>query len=214
MEVLPYFLPEAETQGDGAAGAAVHERPYFLFVGRLERIKGLEDVIDAFRRHGDADLLIAGTGTHEAALRERAAGMPNVRFLGRLDADELGRYYANALALVVPSVGFETFGIILIEAFRSGPPVIARRLGPFPEIVERAQGGLLFSTEDELVAALGRLQHDAESRSSAATAGRRAFSENWSESVVVPRYLELLQGAAERKGLELTARLLSNEVAT
>lgn len=60
----------------------------------------------------------------------------------------------------MPSVCYETFGIILIESFRLGTPVIARRLGPFPEIVERAGAGELFHTGDELVAAMRRLQAD------------------------------------------------------
>ncbi|HEX6309665.1 MAG TPA: glycosyltransferase family 4 protein [Longimicrobiales bacterium] len=211
MEVLPYFLP-----GDAAdvAGAPERpqERPYFLFVGRLERIKGLEDVIEAFRSYPDADLLVAGSGTHEAVLRGLAEGMDNVKFLGRLDAGRLATYYRHAIALVVPSVGFETFGIILIEAFRSSTPVIARRLGPFPEIVERAGAGELFGTGAELLAALHRLQHDAEHRARLAASGRSAFFAHWSEQVVVPRYLELLRTAAERSGRHETAGLLSNGV--
>ncbi|MGH7447642.1 MAG: glycosyltransferase family 4 protein [Longimicrobiales bacterium] len=211
MEVMPYFLPDQESE-HAAPADSPNDRPFFLFVGRLERIKGLEDVIDAFRRYDRADLLIAGTGTHEAALRERAAGLPHVRFLGRLNAAELAAHYAHALALVVPSAGFETFGIILIEAFRAGLPVIARRIGPFPEIVERAQGGLLFSAQDELVAALDTLERDTAQRARLADNGRTAFLEHWSEHVVVPRYLQLLGNAAERKGYVRTARSLSNEV--
>ena len=55
--------------------------------------------------------------------------------------EELTAYYRGALGLIVPSVCYETFGIILIESFRLGTPVIARRLGPFPEIVEKAMSG-------------------------------------------------------------------------
>lgn len=211
MEVLPYFLPGDAGTPRGAAESP-HERPYFLFVGRLERIKGLEDVIEAFRQYPDADLLVAGSGTHEPVLRQLAQGMDNVKFLGRLDAAALATVYRHALALVVPSAGFETFGIILIEAFRSGTPVIARRLGPFPEIVERAGAGELFSTQAELIDALGRLQQDAEYRARLASSGRSAVEQHWSEQVVVPRYLELLRGAAERSGREQTARLLSSGV--
>ncbi len=116
-------------------GASPHPRPYFLFVGRLEKIKGLDDVIPVFRDYSGADLLIAGDGEYAATLRERAAGLPRVQFLGRVALDELRRYYEHAVALIVPSVCFETFGIILIEAFQQGTPVIARRIGPFPEIV-------------------------------------------------------------------------------
>ena len=211
MAVKPYFLPDGANERP-AASASPHGRPFYLFVGRLEKIKGLEDVIDAFRVFDGADLLVAGTGTHEASLRERAAGMDNVRFLGRLNADELADHYAHALALVVPSVGFETFGIILIEAFRSGLPVIARRMGPFPEIVERARGGLLFGSGDELITALRSLAQDDAYRQQLAANGKAAFREHWSESVVVPHYLKLLQEAAERKGYSRTAQLLSNGV--
>ena len=142
MEVLPYFLPdEGEPVSAAAEDATVHPRPYFLFVGRLERIKGLQDVIPLFRDYPDADLLVAGDGDYAPDLRQQAEGMPQVRFLGRVDPALLSRYYRNAVALIVPSVCYETFGIILIEAFRQGVPVVARRFGPFPEIVARAGGG-------------------------------------------------------------------------
>ena len=142
MEVIPYFLPD-DTSSAAATPASdsPHERPYFLFVGRLEKIKGLDDVIPVFRERDGADLLIAGDGEYGDTLRAIAGDSPRIKFLGRVTPDELSRYYRHAKALVVPSVCFETFGIILIEAFRQGTPVIARRIGPFPEIVERSGGG-------------------------------------------------------------------------
>ena len=207
MEVVPYFLPDLEESvaaddvGDSEDDSP-HGRPYFLFVGRLEKIKGLDDVIPAFRSGMDigADLVIAGDGDYRADLERLANGNPRVRFLGRLHPDDLSRWYRHARALVVPSICFETFGIILIEAFRSGTPVIARRLGPFPEIVEAAGAGELFETEDELIAALRRLSDDDDHRDRLAAAGPVAFANRWSESVVVPKYLDVVRRAAERRG--------------
>jgi len=201
MEVVSYFLPMPEPRA--AADAETdppHERPYFLFVGRLERIKGLDDVIPVFERYDRADLLIAGDGEHADRLREIAAGNPRVRFLGRVAPDALDRYYAHAVALIVPSVGFETFGIILIESFRQRTPVIARRIGPFPEIVQRSGGGELFDGPDELAAALGRMQADPARRERLARAGWEGFVRNWSEPVVVPRYLEVVRRTAIARG--------------
>ena len=208
MAVLPYFLPDPGPEESAerlearaaASGAPPQERPYFLFVGRLERIKGLDDVLPSFRGAGAADLLIAGDGAYGDTLRAQAAGSPRVRFLGRVSPAELGRYYAHATALIVPSVCYETFGIILIEAFRNGTPVIARRIGPFPEIVEAAAAGELFETQAELEAGMARLLGDPALRAERARAGFRAFRERWSESAVLPRYLELVRRAAERKG--------------
>lgn len=202
MEVVPYFLPDIPAHGTQTVDdAAPHDRPYFLFVGRLEKIKGLDDVIPLFRGKPRADLLIAGDGEYAATLRELAAGAPHVRFLGRLRPDELGRYYRHARALVVPSVCYETFGIILIEAFRQGIPVIARRLGPFPEIVERSGAGELFDSRAELEAAMSSFLDDSDRRRRLGEAGRRAFSEHWSESAVVPQYLGVVARAAESRGL-------------
>ncbi len=200
MEVVPYFLPDPEPRADGAPGPRPHERPYFLFVGRLERIKGLDDVIPVFRDFADADLLIAGDGEHAATLRGQASGIEGVRFLGRVAPEDLARYYEHAVALIVPSICFETFGIILIEAFRASTPVVARRLGPFPEIVEHAGGGELFSSTDELVGALRRMLADPGHRDRLARAGNAAFRSTWTESAVLPRYLDVVRRAARARG--------------
>jgi glycosyltransferase involved in cell wall biosynthesis len=204
MEVLPYFLPEREA-GDAAhrpesPAPGAPARPYFLFVGRLERIKGLQEVIPLFRELPGADLWIAGAGDYAPELQRLASGMPNVRFLGRIPEAELARAYRHALALIVPSLCFETFGIILIEAFQNGIPVIARRLGPFPEIVESSGGGELFADAGELTAALRRMLAEPAHRAALAERGARAFRERWSESAVLPRYLGIARRAALARG--------------
>ena len=200
MEVIPYFLPDDAAVPVPAPAEPPHERPYFLFVGRLERIKGLDDVIPVFRDRDGADLLIAGDGEYGETLRAIAGDSPRVRFLGRITPDELSRYYRHAKALVVPSVCFETFGIILIEAFRQSTPVLARRIGPFPEIVERSGGGLLFTDAEELRAALDRIENETGLRDTLARAGRTAFVRNWSEEAVVPQYLGLIRRIALQQG--------------
>lgn len=200
MEVLPYFLPDPESAGTPeAVGPSPHDRPFFFFAGRLERIKGLQDVIPVFRTYQGADLVIAGDGEFGNVLREQAAGMANVRFVGRLTPDALSNYYRHSIATIVPSLCYETFGIVLIEAFRQGTPVIARRLGPFPEIVERSGGGELFHNTEELVQAMIRLQEDPAHRARLARAAYRGYVERWSESAVMPQYLGIVRRAAARR---------------
>ncbi len=198
MEVLPYFLPDLDHTK--VAPYTGHPRPYFLFVGRLEKIKGLQDVFPAFDRYPDADLLILGDGDYAAELKAQAAGNPRIQFLGRKTPDELNAYYRGALGLIVPSVCYETFGIILIESFRLGTPVIARRLGPFPEIVEEAGAGVLFETEEELLAGMRRLQGDEAARRQMAGRARAAFEARWREDRVMAAYGATLARAAHRKG--------------
>ncbi|HYN08754.1 MAG TPA: glycosyltransferase family 4 protein [Vicinamibacterales bacterium] len=200
MEVLPYFLPgEFPEDPPPIAAPPPHHRPYFLFVGRLERIKGLDTVIPVFARYPEADLLVIGDGEEAPALRALAAGNPRVRFVGRVPNAELDRYYQHAIAAIVPSVGFETFGIVLIEAFRYQTPVIARRIGPFPEIIEQSGAGELFSDADELIAAMRRLQRAPEHRAELGARAYRACRDRWSEEVVVSRYLDLVARAAHER---------------
>lgn len=202
MEVVNYFLPDPKPGTSAAAAksdASPHARPYFLFVGRLEKIKGMDEVIPLFRQFTGADLLLAGDGEHAEELRKIAGDNPRVRFLGRVPVDDLARYYRHATALIVPSICFETFGIILIEAFRSRTPVIARRIGPFPEIIERAGAGELFGTKEELLSAMSRMLNDPKARTTAIERGYRAYLDHWSESAVLPRYLDVVARAAAAK---------------
>ncbi len=210
MTVMPYFLPDLDSEQE-APVANPHPRPFFLFVGRLEKIKGLDDVIPLFERFQGADLVIAGDGEYRQELQELAEGNNRVHFLGRVTPKELSAWYAFALALIVPSICFETFGIILIESFRQGTPVIARRLGPFPEIVEKAQAGRLFANDEELLAAMNEFRDDAKLRRDLGSSGQRAFAKYWCESAVIPRYLEIVRDAARNRGAhELLARMEKN----
>jgi glycosyltransferase involved in cell wall biosynthesis len=201
MDVLPYFLEDPAPSGPdrNPSEASPHDRPYFLFAGRLERIKGLQDVIPLFKEYEAADLLVAGDGDYAVSLKALAQGIDRVRFLGRIGLEELRRYYRQAIALIVPSICYETFGIILIEAFKERTPVIARRIGPFTEIVETAQGGLLFTSRDDLLEAMRRLQTDISLRERLADSGYNAFVQHWSESAVLPQYLDIVRRAGERR---------------
>jgi glycosyltransferase involved in cell wall biosynthesis len=198
MRVIPDFLPD-EPAGERGDVAADGQAPYFLFVGRLEKIKGLQDVIPAFAGINGPRLVIVGTGDYETVLRRQADDMPRVEFAGRRSPSELSRYYEGALALIAPSVCYETFGIILIEAFRKATPVIARRIGPFPEILAGG-GGVLFSNSDELRSALDRLATDGAYRAQLGREARSSFESRWREDVVVDQYLDLLRDAARTKG--------------
>lgn len=189
MEVVPLSLPDDAASADGRP----HQPPYFLFVGRLERLKGLDEVIPLFREYTGADLLIAGHGGEADALARQAEADPRIRFLGQVAPEELRRYYRHAVALIVPSRGYEAFPTTIIEAFREGTPVIARRRGPFPEIVEPAGGGRLFDSGDELLAAMRSLRSDDDLRRRLGKAARAAFVENWSDDAVMPRYLQLVE---------------------
>lgn len=196
MTVLPQFLPPPVPAP--ADEVSPHPRPYFLFVGRLERLKGLDEVIAAFDQFDAADLLVAGDGQDAVRLRQLAGSNARVVFLGRVDRPALDRYYRHAVALVVPSRCYETFGVITLEAFQHRTPVIARRIGPLTEIVEGASAGETFNTREDLIVAMRRLQADPARRAAMGDAAYRAYEGKYSQRVVVPKFLELVDAAIAR----------------
>jgi len=198
IEILPHFVSSSDDSPD-EFDVSPHSRPYFLFVGRLEKIKGLQTVIPVFRDYPHADLLVAGTGEYEAELRRQAGALKNVVFLGPRQQLELRRYYRHAIAVVVPSLCYEVFGNIVVEAYRERTPVVVHGLGGLRELVEESQGGFAYQTSDELLDAMQRLRTDHELRCTMGERGYKKYLERWSEDVHLDAYLQLLARAAGRK---------------
>ena len=201
MRYLPHFLPTSAAEPSGSAGEAGRDRafrqPYFLFVGRLVKLKGAQTLIDTFRHYRGAELLIAGDGVYEPELRARAQGLDHVHFLGRVQREELRDLYAGALGVLVPSLAYETFGVVALEAFAQGAPVIARNHGAVPELVRDSGGGFTYDTEAELVGALEALRRDPRLRADLGERGHRGYRERWSEEAHMRAYFEAIEEARE-----------------
>jgi glycosyltransferase involved in cell wall biosynthesis len=195
IQVLPYFLPEHDAAPASDGRVERPDRPYFLFVGRLERLKGLAPLIECFRSYPHADLVVAGDGTLAQDLRRQARGLANVRFVGRVHPDDLRALYRDAVAVIVPSIGYEVFGIVTLEAFAQRTPVIVHDLGALPEPVLESGGGYVYRTDSELLEAMDVLRRDAAVRRDLGDRGHRAWLERWSEEPHLTQYLELLEAA-------------------
>jgi len=199
---IPHCLgPEAEeiTAAGDLDGVPVPSRPFFLFVGRLEKLKGLQTVIPLFREGGATDLVVAGVGDYAGELKRLASGCERIHFLGWLTSLQLRGIYARAIALLVPSITFETFGQVIIEAYARRTPVIVRDLGPMPEIVAESGGGLLFRDDAGLRDAMQRLRADQTLRDALGDAGHRAYRLRWTEEAHLERYLGLIKEIQDKK---------------
>lgn len=103
--------------------------PTVVFVGRLEKRKGADVLLEAFGHLPDgARLWVVGDGPEAPALRRRFGGDPRVEWCGRIDDDLVARRMAGADVLVAPSLGGESFGVVLLEAMASGTAVVASDL--------------------------------------------------------------------------------------
>lgn len=204
IEVIPLF-----SAGDVADGPALDpppSRPYFLFAGRLEPIKGADRLVRAFAGVRGAELLVAGSGSQEDELRAVASANPAVRLLGHLPHGQVLSLAAGALAVVVPSAGYETFGGVAVDAMAFGTPAVVRNLGPLPELVEDG-GGVVFDDDEGLVRRLQALVDDPREarrmRAEAAEVAERRFSDHRFFCI----YLELLADVASGRRLHgLAAR--------
>jgi phosphatidylinositol alpha-mannosyltransferase len=111
-----------------------------LFVGRLERRKGLVYLLRALARlrNKEVRLMVVGSGPRkiEADVFARSQRLPNVEFIGRVSDKDLPRYYATADICCFPSIGGESFGIVLLEAMASGKPIICFANPGYKEVLK------------------------------------------------------------------------------
>jgi glycosyltransferase involved in cell wall biosynthesis len=121
-----------------------NNKKHFLFVGRLSAEKGVHTLAKAFDRVPGAKLRVAGNGPEE----EIFTGMTGVTALGSLPIDSVRLEMTNATALVLPSICYENFPRTIVEAYASGLPVIASRIGALANIVHEGETGLLFTPGD------------------------------------------------------------------
>lgn len=198
MTVLPNFVP-LPAEALEAGGAVDRRRPFFLFVGRLEKLKGVQDIIPIFADYPDASLVIAGAGDYEPALREQARGLDNVEFLGQVHPSEIRRLYRDAIALLAPSLCYETFSLVAAEAMAHGTPVIGRRIGALAELLDESGGGIAFETRDECRQAMDRLRTEPGLRAALGARGHRTFLEKWTTEVHLERYLSLVNGFLDER---------------
>jgi glycosyltransferase involved in cell wall biosynthesis len=201
MRHLPPFVSRSES-APASTESVSHPRPYFLVVGRLERLKGVHTLIDVFRRYDRADLVVVGDGSEAKSLRRQAADLPHVKFTGALHFDALHSLYEGAIAVIAPSVGYETFGLVSLEAFARRTPAIVRDLGGLSEAVVDSGGGFLYRTDADLIEAMEKLRGSPELRNELGRRGHDAYVTHWSEDAHLDAYLgivaELRGGRAAR----------------
>ena len=129
---------------DPDPGLGTHQGGFALFVGRLSAEKGLPTLLQAWKNLPAVPLKIIGDGPLEPEVRAFASRNSQVEVLGRRARDEVLQWMKMAQFLLFPSEWYEGFPMTLAEAFATGLPVIASRLGAMAEIVAHSRTGLLF----------------------------------------------------------------------
>lgn len=123
---------------------------YAVFVGRISEEKGIDILLRAWGKNRSGQLLILGSGPQEDKVRAaiRNQNLIGITLKGQISRNEVISTIANSQFLIVPSLCFENFPMVIIEAYACGVPVIASRLGAMAEIVLDRKTGLLFTAGD------------------------------------------------------------------
>ena len=182
-----------------------------LFVGRLEKRKGLRYLLEAYGKLKwdlpNIRLIVVGPGNpdKESYRVISSHNLQDVDFVGRVSYEDLPRYYASADIFCSPATGAESFGIVLLEAMSAGKPVVASDIEGFRGIITDGEQGLLVQKKDSdaLANALGALARDPELRRRLGSQGSRS-AEDYRWEVVAGRvenyYNSCLQAANGSSG--------------
>lgn len=159
---------------------------YVVFFGRLEAVKGIYTVLEAFAGIPDIQLKIAGAGSEAEAVAQWVAErrLNNVELLGFVSGSRLHRLISGAACALVPSEWHEPFGLTALESMALGTPVIATQMGGLPEVVTHEADGLLIPPWDPpaLAAAVTDLFARRERGTEMGRAGRAKVTERFNRA--------------------------------
>lgn len=164
---LERFIPEREVERHA-------DRRHILFCGRHEPRKGLEVLLQAHRSlPSNVHVWVASSGPETARLSLEYAGDPRIEWLGRITDDEKIDYLRRSDVFCAPSLGGESFGVVLIEAMAARTPIVASSLDGYMNVATDGVNALLTEpgNVESLTAALRRVLDDDGLRSRLVEAG-------------------------------------------
>jgi glycosyltransferase involved in cell wall biosynthesis len=187
-------------------GRSAGPRDYAMFAGRVSPEKGVSTILNAWAQlKTRIPLVIAGDGPARAGLHTQAEklGLSNVRFAGRLSREQTLAAMSRARFLIVPSLWYENFPMVIVEAFACGTPVIASGLGSMAEIVQDGRVGLNFATgeSEDLAAKVEWAWNNPEQMRALGDEARREYETRYTAGKNYDMLMEIYDRAMQRSAL-------------
>ena len=177
-----------------------------VYIGRLGDYKGVHILLEAWRQWGEQApaLDIIGEGPERAKLQQMTRGVwpdERVTFHGQLPFPEVQDRLARSQLLVLPSLCFEGFPMVIREAFALGVPVAGSRLGSIPCIVEEGKTGVLFRPGDarDLLAAVMKIRDSPGTAEAMGRAARNEFEQQYTAEKNHGILMAIYRSAMSRK---------------
>ena len=173
--------------------------PALFFIGRHEHRKGLEVLLEALPLlDADLQIWVGGTGPETDEFKRRYRD-PRVQWLGRIGDIERDRRYRGAQVYCAPSLGGESFGVILLEAMAAGAPVVASDIEGYRNVATANHDALLVEPGDpeDLAKAVHRIVHETKLAAALVANGRDTAAQH-SIDVLAERYESLYAQAMGR----------------
>jgi glycosyltransferase involved in cell wall biosynthesis len=175
------------------------EQSYLAFLGRISPEKGIEGAIRIATACGMKLKVAAKVDVADRAYFEQAVAPllaeagAQVEFIGEISDAQKPAFLSGARALLFPIDWPEPFGLVMIEAMACGCPVIARRRGSVPEVMDDGVTGFVIENEAEAVAAVGQLHTLDRAKV------RRRFDERWTARRMAEDYVDVYEELVEAR---------------
>lgn len=130
----------------------IEKRKYFMFLGRLDKLKGVNLLVEAWKDIKGEELIIVGTGPEEDYLKKyiKENNMKNVKLLGYKEKDEAMKLLSKAKALIVPSQWYEGFPMTIVEAKSLHVSIIGSNLGNIKDILNNEINAFIFNYKEAI----------------------------------------------------------------
>lgn len=196
--IKPNFVPNDPAIGTGTGG-------YAVYVGRLAMEKGIEMMLETWKRLGGRiPLKIIGDGLLRPMVERAAREIPGVQWLGRLPMEQVLHHLGEASMLIFPSIWYEGQPRTMVESFAKGTPIVASRLGSMIEMIDDGRTGRLFPPGDPsaLAQTIGELWQNPEQLAAMRPLARREYEKHYSadknHQMMMHIYAQAVQHRQER----------------
>ena len=190
--VLPNFMDENHMLSCGDDHSGRRERKGFLFIGRLNRQKGIDVIVDAARQCPDIKFMLAGSV--DASFIDTASLPSNVKWLGVIGEERKNEELQSARALLFASRSYEGFPMVFLEAMQQCLPVVAPDMAGYPEIVRNGVNGELFPPENSAALAklIRKFESDPHRSQEYGVNGREILRNEYSGDVWYEQYMAIV----------------------